>query len=253
MNNLYRYALRLVALTPFLLLFAPLSWAEREGVLIYVNDPYLELRTGPGRGYPIIQVVEKGMPVRLVKRRTDWYKVIAEKEGQSGWVQREQLSNTLTDSGEPADFSLSGWQEYLDKTVEMGIAGGQFGNADAVSVYLAWHWTPNISVEANFMQSFSSRGNNRLATVNIVHQAFPEWRLSPYFKLGSGIVYIDPSATLVQVEDRDESVVTVGTGLRSYIGRRFLVRLEYNNHTLLTQRAENREVDEWKLGFAAFF
>ena len=65
---------------------------------LQVAEPYLDMRTGPGRGYPVFFVVEKAQSVTVELRLTDWYRVRAE-GGQVGWVPRKQLEATLTASG----------------------------------------------------------------------------------------------------------------------------------------------------------
>jgi uncharacterized protein YraI len=60
-----------------------------------VADPYLEMRTGPGRGYPVFFVVERGQAVVVELRHTDWYKVRAD-GGQLGgckWAAPGAASN----------------------------------------------------------------------------------------------------------------------------------------------------------------
>ena len=52
-------ALCLVAAVLQLGLAAP-SHAADEYRTVTVADPYLEMRTGPGRGYPIFHVIERG-------------------------------------------------------------------------------------------------------------------------------------------------------------------------------------------------
>ena len=62
---------------------------------ILIADPYIELHTGPGRGYPVFHVVERGREVEIVKRRTDWFQIRTER-GIEGWVPREQMIATLS-------------------------------------------------------------------------------------------------------------------------------------------------------------
>ena len=45
------------------------------------------MRTGPGRGYPIFHVIDRGESVDIIMQRTDWYQVRAE-NGKEGWVDR---------------------------------------------------------------------------------------------------------------------------------------------------------------------
>ena len=63
----------------------------------------------------------------------------------------------------------------------------------------------------------------------------PEWRLSPFVMLGTGIVHIEPKATLVRPLDRTEQTAYVGGGVRFYLTRRFFLRAEYRSHIVFTK------------------
>lgn len=225
---------------------------SKEGIDVAVTDPFVEMHTGPGRGYPVFHVIEKGEQIHIFKRHTDWYK-IRTSGGIEGWVKRDELGNTLGPDGSQIDFSAPDWQDYVDRRWEIGVLGGKFEDADAFTSYISYHLTHNISGELKYTESFSSIANNKLLSINAVHQPFPEWKISPFFTLGTGEIKIKPSADLVQSEDRENTVYSVGGGFFVYLSRRFLFRIEYNKHTLLTKRENNEEVEEWKAGFSAFF
>lgn len=57
---------------------------------ILIADPFIELHTGPGRGYPVFHVIERGREVTIVKRRTDWFELRTDR-GVQGWAPREQI------------------------------------------------------------------------------------------------------------------------------------------------------------------
>ncbi len=229
-----------------------LDFFKKDGVHLVVIDPFVEMHTGPGRGYPVFHVIEKGENLHLFKRKNDWFKTRTE-DGVVGWVKRSELIKTLGPDGSEVDFSAPDWQDYVDRRWEFGVLGGNFDEADAFTTYLAFHLTQHISAEMKYTQTFSSVGNNKLLSFNAVHKPFPNWKVSPFFLLGTGRVDISPNSTLVQSEDRENPVLTVGGGAVIYVSRRFLLRLEFNNHTFLTKREENEEVDEWKAGFSVFF
>lgn len=229
-----------------------LAWWGNDGVEVTVIDPFAQMHTGPGRGYPVFHVVEKGESVRLVKRRTDWYKVETS-SGKIGWVNRANLNATLGPGGDVIDFAVPGWQDFVNRRGEFGFLGGDFEGARSLTTYLGYHLTHNISAELRYTQAFGSFSDSKLTSVNVIHQPFPEWRLSPFFTLGTGIIEISPSSDLVLVEDREDSVMTVGGGFLFYLSRSFLLRVEYNDHTVLTTRENNEEVEEWKAGFSVFF
>jgi hypothetical protein len=85
------------------------------------------------------------------------------------------------------------------------------------------------------------------------HVLFPEWRLSPFLQLGTGVVYVEPRATIVLPADRTDQTAYIGTGLRFYLTRRFFVRADYRWHTIFTSRDDNQELEEWKVQIACFF
>ncbi|HEY3699487.1 MAG TPA: hypothetical protein VGK97_09160, partial [Spongiibacteraceae bacterium] len=49
--------------------------AEENYLSVEVADPFIELHIGPGRGYPIFYIAERGEHVDVLKQRTDWIKV----------------------------------------------------------------------------------------------------------------------------------------------------------------------------------
>lgn len=220
---------------------------------VTVDDTYIEVHTGPGRGYPIFHVIERGEIIHLHKRRTDWIKVSDKRDSKHGWVKRDALNQTLGPDGEPLFFGEPGWDEYIARRWDLGVAMGEFKGADSLTLNLGYRFSHNISAEVRFSQATGEFSDNTIVNAAVIHQPFPQWRISPFFMLGAGVIETQPHATLVQTEDRSDTAMLVGAGAYIYLSRRFVMRLEYNNHLILTSRDENEEIDEWKLGFNVFF
>lgn len=220
--------------------------------MITVLDPFIDMRTGPGRGYPIFHVVEKKDRIIILKRKTTWYKAQTE-DGKIGWISRATLENTLGPDGDTIAFSQPGREDYLNRRWEIGVMGGNLSGATAITNYGAFHWTRNISSEIRYTESFGNVSSGRLITVNLLHSPFPNWLVSPFFTLGGGTFFVSPRSSLVQAVDREDNVLSVGGGLNYYLTSRLSIRLEYNHHTALTTRETNEEVEEWKAGFSVFF
>ncbi|HEV8332407.1 MAG TPA: SH3 domain-containing protein [Steroidobacteraceae bacterium] len=220
---------------------------------ILIADPYIELHTGPGRGYPVFHVIERGREVEIVKRRTDWFQIRTER-GVEGWVPREQMIATLEPTGEPLDLQEPARENYMSRRWQAGVAGGDFAGASMVSAFGGYAFSDNLSIELTFNHIVGEFSNGYSATLGLVHVFVPEWRISPYFTLGTGVIYTDPKSTLVQSIDRTDQIGYVGGGLQFYLTRRFMLRTEYRNNVIFTSRNDNEEVDEWKyLGIAFFF
>src|SRR5882757_5993041 len=90
------------------------AYAKSRLVEVIITDPFIEMHSGPGRGYPVVYVVGRDDSVTVLFSRTEWYKVRASR-GQEGWVRRADLARTLLASGEPApippypDFMTHRW------------------------------------------------------------------------------------------------------------------------------------------------
>jgi hypothetical protein len=235
-----------------LLASAPFGVSSAAVRQVTVAEPYLELHTGPGRGYPVFHVVDRGENVGLVKRRTDWIKVRV-RRGVEGWVKLASIKATLDPDGQPARIQDPGAKDYAGRRSEVGILAGDFGGANMVSTYVAYQFTANLSAELGVSQALGQFSSSTLGSVSIVHTPFPEWRIAPYFTLGTGYIHTEPEATLVQTEDRDDQFALFGIGLRAHLTRRLMLRAEYKSYLILTSRDDNEEVDEWKAGFAFFF
>jgi len=245
---------RLLVLFAFCQLLFVSTGASAEDVYrqVVIDDPFIELHTGPGRGYPVFFVAERGEEISLLKRRTEWFKVKVAR-GQEGWVHQTQLQTTLNLDGEPFDLPGLGVEDYQARRWETGILYGDFGGANAISAYGSRSFTPNLSGELWVSQVLGRFSDSTLVNLNIVHLMYPDWRASPFFTLGAGTIHTQPKATLVATTDRHDSVAHAGVGVRTYLTRRFVFRAEYKTYVVFTSRDDNEEVREWKAGFSFFF
>jgi len=226
--------------------------AAEEYRTVSVADPYLEMRTGPGRGYPKFYVVDRGERVEIIKRRTDWF-LVRSSNGKEGWVDRGQMEKTLQATGSTLSFAVATQEDFTNAKWETGILAGDFGGANIVSVYGGYSLNPNLSIEVWGSQILGNFSNGWMGSVNVVHEMWPDWRISPLFTLGTGVIRTSPKSTIVQGKDRTDQVAHVGVGVRAYITRRFLLRAEFKSYVVFTSRDENEEIEEWKAGFAFFF
>jgi uncharacterized protein YgiM (DUF1202 family) len=244
----------LATLALALLHFSGAAFAQSSGEFrtVSVADPYLELHTGPGVGYPKFHVIDRGETIEIMMRRTDWFQIRGA-DGTEGWVDRAQMERTLQTSGSNIEFAQADQQDFTDARWEAGILTGDFGGANIISLYGGYSLNPNVSVEVWGSQILGNFSNGWMGSVNVVHETWPEWRISPFFTLGGGVVHTEPKSTIVQGEDRTDQIAHAGAGVRVYATRRFILRAEYKSYVVFTSRDDNEEVEEWKVGFAFFF
>jgi hypothetical protein len=226
--------------------------AQEKLLQVFISEPYLELSTGAGRGYPVFHVVERERSVDVLFRRTDWFKVRTE-QGVEGWARARDMRRTKLADGTPFVFNLGDRAGFTTHDWELGIGGGDYGGANLISAYGAYSLTDNMKVELTGSQFLGNASNGWKAELGLQHVLFPEWRLSPFLTLGTGYVETSPRATIVLPLDRADQTAYAGAGVRFYLTRRFFVRADYRWHTIFTSRDDNEELEEWKVQIACFF
>lgn len=244
--------LRLLSVLGCLALAPGALLARATAPTVVVQDAYADLRTGPGRGFPVAYSVERSATIELLRRRTDWIKVRTA-GGREGWVHRAQLERTLTPDGAPVALPGPGPESRVEHRGEASVVTGDFGGANVVGLRGAWLLTPTLMVRGDASHVLGDYSNGWVATVGVAHLFAPQWRVSPFVGLGGGMLGISPKATLVQAEDRTDSVAYAALGLRGYLTDRFLLQAEYRGYVVFTSRDENEEIDEWTVGFTYFF
>ena len=237
----------LLSLVPALGLAAP-----RELLQLFVTEPYLELHTGPGRGYPVTQVVARGESVDVLFRRTEWFKVRTER-GVEGWASERDLLHTMLADGSAFTFERGDRKGFQSHRWEGGILTGDYAGATLVEGYLARSLTDNLKLELYAGQFLGNLSNGYVADLGLNHVFMPEWRFSPFVTLGTGVERTEPKATLVTPLNQNYQTAYAGAGARYYLTRRFFLRAEYRHHTVFTKSDANEVKQEWKIGFAFFY
>jgi opacity protein-like surface antigen len=226
--------------------------AAAEYLQLFVTEPYLELHLGPGRGYPVVQVIPRGEALDVLYRRTEWFKVRSER-GVEGWASQADLSLAAMADGTPFRFNLGDREGFAAHRWEAGVLAGDYGGATLISAYLSRAFNEQLALELTASQYLGNASNGYTLDIGLAHVFAPTWRLSPFVTLGTGIVYVEPKGTLVVPDDRTDQTAYAGAGLRFYVTRRFFLRAEYRSHMVFTSRNENEEIDEWKIGLAFFY
>ena len=239
-----------------LVLMFGFAQAEDEPVAqVTIADPFVELHTGAGTGYPIFHIVDRGSQISILKQRTNWIKIRAA-NGEVGWVSRDQMQQTLLPSGEKLTITEADQSDFRRRQWMLGATGGEFENAPIITLFTAYSFSENLAAEISFGQSVGNVSSSTLLKANLLMQPFPEISYSPFFTMGVGNIKVTPSATLISSNRRDNSVAQVGIGIQHYINRRFIFRFEYSEYIVFSAnnvKDENEEISEWKAGFAVFF
>lgn len=230
--------------------FGP-DFAER----LQVADPFIELRTGPGRGYPVFHVVERHGWIRVELRRTDWYRVRSETSqgGVVGWVHRSQMGSTLTEAGAGKTFRDLLLDDYLGRRVEFGVAWGQLRAEPMLKLFTGVRLGDTLGAELTFAQVQGAFSGSDLWHLSLVSEPWSDHRLSPFASVGFGRFRNVPNASLVQAQTVNSNIGHAGIGLRWYLSERFVARLDWSLYAAFVSEQRTLEYRATTLGISFFF
>ena len=242
---------RVLALCCALLLLG--SWSRpAQAERLQVNDPFVEIRTGPGRGYPIFHVAARDEWIDVELRYTDWYKVRTD-SGREGWVHRLQLESTLTAAGSRTTFRDVLVDDYLQRRAEAGAAWGLFESEPMLKLWATYRLAEILAVEATIGQVQGVYSGSALWQLGLIAEPFADRQLSPFFGIGFGRFTNVPNASLVDNTTTDANLAYAVLGLRYYLTRRFVARLDYTLYTAFVSDSSTSQYGAFTAGLSFFF
>jgi hypothetical protein len=230
----------------------PVHAAEANEERVKVTDPFIELHTGPGRGYPVFFVASRDEWISIELRHTDWYKVRTA-GGKIGWVPREQLASTLTEAGGQKTFRDMALDDYLRRRVELGAAWGVFNSEPMIKLWTSYRLSDTLSVEAAAGQVQGIYAGTSLWQLNVLAEPWSDQRISPFFGIGVGKANNIPNGSLVDATTTNANMANATLGARYYITDRFVVRLDYTLYTLFLSDSRSSEYSAVTAGLSFFF
>ena len=153
--------------------------------MVQITDPYIELRSGPGRGYPIFFVAPRNDWIEIELRHTDWFRIRTE-DDKVGWVSRQQLETTLTAAGGTKSFRDVLLDDYLSRKVQLGAAWGQFKSEPMLKLWTSYRFTDTLSLEATIGQVQGVFSGTDIWHVDVLIEPWSDHRISPFFGVGVG-------------------------------------------------------------------
>jgi uncharacterized protein YgiM (DUF1202 family) len=219
---------------------------------VQVTDPYIELHTFAGRGYPVFYVAARGEWVSIELRHTDWYKVRTA-TGKVGWVTRAQLQTTLTENGLANDFGDIAFNDYLARRVELGAGYGRFHQEPMIKFWLSYRISDTLSLESTLGQVQGVFSGTTLWHVNLQAEPWSDQRFSPFAGIGIGQFKNIPNQSLVNFQPTNARLADAIVGARYHLTDRFMVRVDYAIYTAFVSDQRSLEYRAATAGLSFFF
>ena len=219
---------------------------------LQVTDPYIELRTGPGRGFPIFFVTKRGDFIEIELRHTDWYRVKTD-DGKVGWVTRQQLESTLTAAGGRKSFRDVLLDDYLSRKVQLGGAWGHFHSEPMLKLWTSYRFSETLSLEGTIGQVQGVFSGSDFWHLNIVAEPWSDRRISPFFGVGVGKFKNFPNLSLIGATTTDAKLANAQIGVRYHLTDRFVMQVDYSLYTAFISDQKSTEYRALTAGVSFFF
>lgn len=245
--------MRSLSIITFLyLMFASSAILAEQAVRVKVVEPFIHIYTGPGVGYPVFLDLERGKWLTIQRQQAYWYEVKTDK-GQTGWVTQHDLAMTVTADNKAVAIHDYRQGDFIERDWEFGALWGEVQDSTLFTMFLGYAFNSHLSTELALSQMIGNLSTSDLMDLNLIAQPFPEWRVSPYFLMGTGRIKTSTNSTLVQEKDQDDQTANVGIGVRAYLTRSFFLRAEYRELLIFTTTNDYEELEIWTIGVGSFF
>ena len=225
---------------------------DTPNVELSVIDSFIELHSGPGRGYPILNTIEQGETVHVYKRRGTWY-LVSDKRLNQGWVPQDKLARTIASTGLPAALPDVNHGDYLAQKIRIGFSAGKQDDDETANIMLGYRLLSFASIEAEVGQIFTDRSDGYSYGANLLIEPIQSLSFTPFISYGLGkSEFKDKATQSVGSDSRSSDYHFWGAGINYYIGLNFVVRGEYRK-VHLSSNNDSASTSAWRIGFSSFF
>jgi hypothetical protein len=231
---------------------APTEPAGKPLARVRVIGAYLDMRSGPGRGYPIFHAAEREEWVVIELRHTDWFKVRTAR-GTAGWVSREQMRQTVTEDGVPFELADPTLQAFLQRTFDFGVGYGATARTSFTRLWAGWRFSDTLSLDLNGADVQGQSYTTTIWSASLLAEPWSDKRFSPFLGVGVGHYNYVPNKSRVNRHEADGNLGVFTLGGRYYLASRVALRIDYSRYAAFVSDKNYRNFQAGTIGLSLHF
>jgi len=231
---------------------APSDQPGKPLARVRVVGPYLDMRSGPGRGYPIFYAAEREEWVVIELRHTDWFKVRTAR-GAAGWVSREQMRQTVTEDGVPFELADPTLQNFLNRRFDVGVGYGATSKTSFTRGWVGWRFSDTLSLDINGADVQGQSYTTTIWSASFLTEPWSDKRLSPFFGVGMGHYHYVPDKNRINRHEVDGNLGVFTLGARYYLASRVALRIDYSRYAAFVSDTNYRNFQAGTIGLSLHF
>ena len=249
------FSSRLRTLLAFLCLVAgavPVHVCAQELIRLEVRDAYVDLRTGPGDEFPIVQVAGRHEVLTVLLRHAQWVKVRNER-GFEAWVSAAQLS-----ASDPEGLVTSTWRDHVARQVATGriaygLSWGYYDRQPQEAVSMAFRSPSGLTAELAFGEgNGQATGLTYWKSVALI-QPFDWHGLAPGIGLGLSRSQYQARSTASSVALAGTTQALLQLELRYAFSRDWLIRFDWTDASRFRTPGEGAKLQAVTAGLSFQF
>ncbi|HET8708511.1 MAG TPA: SH3 domain-containing protein, partial [Pseudomonadales bacterium] len=194
-----------------------------------VKIAYMNIYAGPGRGFPIFYIAEKGEKVEIIRAHTEWFEVKTQR-GVTGWAFKDELLPALKRKDADFGYEEIKQEDYQTRTLEFGLAGGEIVGNSLFAARVAYRMNDFFSSEAALSNAAGDFSTSTIYAFQLLYHPFRFGQFEPHFILGAGQMATEPKAGLIGTKSSHSGMTTYGLGVDYYWADRFIIRADWQNN-----------------------
>jgi len=198
-----------------------------------VSASYVEIKSGPGKGYPIIYIAEKDELVDFTAVRTDWYQVRTE-DGHFGWINKSDMPNQLEILDDSFEFTDEAKKVAArSKPIDIGFSSGIMNDEPTVNLFIKRHQSYFMSLEAELGFTRGLNDRQDYLAFSVLAHPFIEFTYQPHIIVGLGRMRVESLDSTTNTRYVDQGFMgKAGVGFTRNLSKRLNIRGDITQYSV---------------------